>query len=98
MLLVWSLACGPKGALVYQVYDGDQRVLTFSEGAGPLLSTAALPPGTEPRQHPFVNGRAHSALHENQLHLALTGSATPGEFIENLEAAGLRVERDKTEK
>lgn len=99
-MILFSLliACGPKGGRLYEVYDGDQHVLTFEEGPGPLFSTAAPPPNTPPREHPFIHGSAHSALHEHQLHQALTSASTASEFVANLEAQGLRVERKRAQR
>jgi hypothetical protein len=96
MMLLWALlACGPKpgGSKVttYHVYDGDTHVLTFEDEPGPLMSTAALPPGQAPRQHPFLSGTAHSAEHEHLLGTLLSTAQSPEGFIAALEQEGLRV-------
>lgn len=93
MILLWALlACGPKKGEVkvttYEVYDGDTHVLTFRDAPGPLLSTAALPPDQAPRQHPFMSGTAHSAMHENQLGMLLSTSSDVDGFVEALQAQG----------
>ena len=98
-MLLWALiACGPKGGKVqtYEVYDGSTHVLTFADGPGPLMSTAALPPGQEPRQHPFLHGTAHSAGHEHMLGSLLSTSTSTQAFIEALKAEGLELQAQKS--
>lgn len=95
-MLLWALlACGPKGgsvkATTYEVYQGDTHVLSFRDEPGVLMSTAALPPGEEPRMHPFLTGTAHSAMHENQLGMLLSTSTSTEEFVEALRRDGFVV-------
>jgi hypothetical protein len=75
----------------WRVFDGDLAILELSDRPGPILSTAAPPPGGEPVTHPFLSATALDAAHEDRLHQLLTGSHSVDEFIAALQRAGYRV-------
>ena len=75
----------------WQVYDRDDLILDLSDTPGPLMSTAALPPGVAPKQHPFLTATAHSALHESKLRDLLDASKSVPDFLKHLADAGYSV-------
>lgn len=75
----------------YQVFDGDLLVLEVTDRPGPLLSTAPLPPGVAPVQHPFLSAQALEAGHEHQLAEALQGATDTASFLQALRDQGLTV-------
>lgn len=75
----------------WKVYDDDTLILDVSDTPGPILSTASLPPGVAPSQHPFLSASARSAKHEHKLRALLNGSKSLQEFLSNLRSAGYRV-------
>jgi hypothetical protein len=78
----------------WHVYDGATLILDVADQPGPILSTASLPPGVPPRQHPFLSASARSAVHENRLHSLLEAAKDLPGFLASLIAAGFRVEPD----
>jgi hypothetical protein len=78
----------------WDVYDGSQLILEVSDTPGPILSTAAPPPGLKPVTHPFLSASARSAAHEHRLREILTASRDAPDFLARLRAAGFDV-RDR---
>ena len=78
-------------AHAWNVFDGDELILDVNDAPGPLLSTAALPPGVRPTTHPFLSATAHSARHESKLHERLVAAKSLPEFLSLLRADGYRV-------
>jgi len=75
----------------WKVYDGSTLILDVSSIPGPIISTAAPPPGLKPVTHPFLSAAARSALHENRLRELLVASKDLEDFISRLRAAGFEV-------
>lgn len=75
----------------WQVYDRDDLILDVSDTPGPILSTAALPPGVVPKQHRFLSATARSARHESKLHDLLEASKSVPDFLKHLADAGYSV-------
>lgn len=80
----------------WRVYDGDLLVLEIEDRPGPLTSTAPRAPGSPPMLHPFLTGRARSAVHEDALRTALDGATSTPMFLDRLRGAGLTI-RDARE-
>lgn len=75
--------------MTWQVYAGDELVLSVRDEPGPLTSTA---PGGARVLHPFLTAAAHEAGHEAELRAILDGASDPEDFRARLTAAGYRVE------
>jgi hypothetical protein len=73
------------------VYDEGTLILEVSDTPGAIVSTAALPPGVAPVQHPFLSASARSAKHEHKLRELLNASKSLPEFLSKLREAGYRV-------
>ena len=89
---------GPKGTTQmttteqrWKVYDGPTLILEVSSVPGPIISTAAPPPGLKPVTHPFLSATARSAQHEHRLREILVASKDLGDFVSRLRAAGFEV-------
>ena len=78
-------------AHAWKVYDDDTLILDVSDTPGPILSTASLPPGVAPAQHPFLSASARSAKHEHKLREILNASTSVADFLSKLRGAGYRV-------
>jgi hypothetical protein len=78
-------------AHAWKVLDGDLLILEVTDTPGPIVSTAALPPGVPVRRHPFLSASARSARHENELHKHLEASTTLPDFLGRLRGAGYKV-------
>jgi hypothetical protein len=78
-------------AHAWKVLDGDSLILEVKDTPGPILSTAALPPGVPARRHPFLSASARSARHENELHELLEAATTLPDFLSRLRGAGYKV-------
>lgn len=96
--LLTLLACAPPAATVnpaeattWNVYDGEDIVLTVQNRPGVLLSVAHPPPGVPLPEHPFLNGASHSASHEHQLRQLLEASDDMDAFLAALDDAGFRL-------
>jgi hypothetical protein len=50
----------------WKVFDGPTLILEVSSVPGPIISTAAPPPGLKPVTHPFLSATARSAQHEQR--------------------------------
>ena len=77
----------------WRVYDADELILEVSDIPGPLISTAAPPPGGKPATYPFLSATAFSARHESRLREILERSSSLDGFLHDLRAAGFRIER-----
>ena len=75
----------------WQVFDGPTLVLDVSSQPGPIISVAALPPGTPPLTSAYMSATSHDAGHEDAFHTALVESHTVDEFLAKLRALGLTV-------
>ena len=75
----------------WKVYDRDELILDVSDKPGPIMSTAALPPGVSPKKHPFLSATAHSASHESKLRDLLEASKSVPDFLKHLADAGYSV-------
>jgi hypothetical protein len=73
--------------------DGD-RVLTFDDEPGPLMSSALPPPGFVPPTNPFLTAQTHNVFHEHDLRELLDASSGIEDFVARLEAAGYTVAED----
>jgi hypothetical protein len=89
---------GPKGTTPmkatehsWKVFDGSTLILDVSDVPGPILSTAAPPPGLVPVKHPFLSASARSAPHEHRLRELLNASRSVEDFLAGLRAAGFEV-------
>ena len=76
----------------WRVYDADEVILEVSDAPGPLISTAAPPPGGRPTTHPFLSATAFSPRHEGQLRRILESATSLDGFLQGLRTAGFRVE------
>jgi hypothetical protein len=94
-VLAAFLACSsphePMQPNHWQVFDGPTLVLDVSSQPGPILSVAALPPGTPPLTSAYMSATSHDAGHEDALHTALVASHSVDEFLAKLRATGLVV-------
>lgn len=99
LALVVLFGCGARQPVTsshhWRVFDGDVAILELSDRPGPLISTAPLPPGTPPIQHPFLSGTALDASHEDRLRQLLERSRDVAEFRAALTGAGFRVVADE---
>jgi hypothetical protein len=91
-------ACHPTGVVVtevpmWEIYDGDDCILTVRGEPGPITSTAPPPPDGRVTTHPFLSAAAHDAGYEAQLKGILDASSSVSDFLARLRAAGFRVER-----
>lgn len=75
----------------WKVYDGPTLILEVSSVPGPIISTAAPPPGLKPVTHPFLSATARSAQHEHRLREILVASKDLGDFVSRLRTAGFEV-------
>lgn len=75
----------------WAVYDGATLILDISSTPGPIISTAAPPPGVKPVTHPFLSATARSAIHEHRLRELLVASKDLPDFLERLRGAGFDV-------
>lgn len=75
----------------WNVYDGSTLVLEVSNVPGPIISTAAPPPGLKPVTHPFLSATARSAQHEHRLREILVASKDLADFLSRLRAAGFEI-------
>lgn len=75
----------------WTVHDGSTLVLEVSSVPGPILSTAAPPPGLQPVTHPFLSASARSATHEHKLRELLVASKDLPDFLARLRAASFDV-------
>jgi hypothetical protein len=75
----------------WKVFDGPTLILEVSSVPGPIISTAAPPPGLKPVTHPFLSATARSAQHEHRLREILVASKDLGDFVSRLRAAGFEV-------
>lgn len=78
-------------AHAWKVYEGDELVLDVFDKPGTISSTASLPPGVAPKQHPFLSAHARSAAYESKLHALLEASTSLPDFLQRLEGAGFAV-------
>jgi hypothetical protein len=76
----------------YNVLKAGRLVLTVSDVPGPIVSTAALPPGTSPAQHPFLSAAAQTPEEENALYQILEQSKDFDDFLRRLRAGGYTVQ------
>lgn len=81
----------PRTAHAWRVYDGDVEILSVNDTPGPILSTAALPPGAMPIRHRFLSASARSARHESKLREILNASTDVPDFLARLRDAGFVV-------
>lgn len=79
----------------YEVWHGDDLALLITDEPGVIVSELAPPPppGTELERHPFLSLTARLAEEEGDLRDLLDESASTGEFLDRLRAAGYRVAR-----
>lgn len=84
-------AKGRSLAHAWNVYDGETLILEVHDTPGPLVSTAMLPPGVAPNQHPFLSASARSSIHEHKLRELLEESRDLPDFLRRLEGAGYAV-------
>lgn len=76
----------------WNVYDGAELILELSDVPGPLISTAAPPPGLRPMVvHPFLSATARSASHEHRLREIVDASKDVVDVLSRLRAAGYDV-------
>lgn len=80
------LAPGP-----WEIYKGERLVLTVADGSGPIVSTAAPPPGAPPVHHPFLSASAHAPEEEDALKRILDASESTADFLARLKTAGFEV-------
>ena len=78
----------------WKVYDGSQLILEVSDVPGPIISTAAPPPGLKPVTHPFLSATARSAPYEHRLREILNASKDALDFLSRLRAVGFEVRAD----
>ena len=76
----------------YNVLKAGRLVLTVSDVPGPIVSTAALPPGASPAQHPFLSATAQAPEEENALHQILEQSKDFDDFLRRLRDGGYTVQ------
>lgn len=82
-------APSPSGP--WEIYKGERLVLSVSDGPGPLVSTAAPPPGAPSVRHPFLSASAHAPEEEDALKRILDASESTADFLSRLETAGYGV-------
>lgn len=75
----------------WEVFKGERMVLSVSDGPGPLVSTAAPPPGTPPVRHAFLSASAHAPEEEDTLKRVLDASTSTADFLARLKSAGYAV-------
>lgn len=78
----------PPAPRRYQVLKNGQLVLEVVDVPGPLVSTAILPPGMQPVQHPFLTATARAAFEESALREILDRSTTFDDFLRRLTEGG----------
>jgi hypothetical protein len=76
----------------YNVLKAGHLVLTVSDVPGPIVSTAALPPGVLPAKHPFLSATAHAPEEEDALHKVLDQSKDFDDFLRRLRDSGYTVQ------
>ena len=81
----------PAAASAWDVYKGDDLVLSVTDGPGVLASTAAREPGAAPPAHPFLGAVARDAGTEEALKRLLDEAKDTKDFLERLKKAGYRV-------
>lgn len=86
-----SAPAAEASAHAWEVYDATTLVLEVSDVPGPILSTAALPPGATPARHPFLSATARSARHEDALRKHLVAARSLPELLDSLRGSGYRV-------
>lgn len=75
----------------WEVFRGERLVLSVSDGAGALVSTAPPQPGAAPVRHPFLAASAHAPEEEDALKRVLDASESTADFLERLKSAGYDV-------
>ncbi len=83
---------GGQVARRWRVFEGEQLVMEVSDVPGPLISTAAPPPGLRPVMHPFLTAASRSAHHEHRLKAILDTATSTADFLDKLRAAGFVVQ------
>lgn len=81
----------PASSGPWEVFKGERLVLAVSDGAGPIVSTAAPPPGAPPVRHPFLSASAHAPEEEDALKRILDASESTADFLARLKSAGYGV-------
>ena len=91
ILAVSVASCSPPSETLSAFDASGREALRFKKGAGPIVSTALPPAGSEPVKHPFVTARAMDASSEHQLGRILESSRDFEDFVANLKKAGFSV-------
>lgn len=84
-----------QSGAVWDVYKDGRKVLEIKNEPGPLTSTALLPEGATPPQHPFLTAASRDPNEEDRLRTLLDRSQNFEEFLRLLRYEGYTVKKKR---